>query len=69
MNSDNQARLRAAAPIYVMVNALTSSDKSVTDYRPPPLFGENRREKLSSKLGFDQAKIAALMKQGVIWIS
>lgn len=66
MNSDNQARLRAAAPIYVMVNALTFSDKSVTDYQAPPLFAENTRKIPSSKLGFDQAKIAALMNQGVI---
>jgi crotonobetainyl-CoA:carnitine CoA-transferase CaiB-like acyl-CoA transferase len=47
-------------------NALTFSETPVTDYRAPPLLGENTREVLGERLGFDEAKLAALTKQGVI---
>ncbi len=47
-------------------NALTFSETPITDYRAPPRLGENTREVLSSKLGYDDAKIAALKKLGVL---
>ena len=52
--------------VSLIRNALAFSDTPVTDYRGPPLLAENTREILSSKLGFDEAKIATLMKQGFI---
>jgi crotonobetainyl-CoA:carnitine CoA-transferase CaiB-like acyl-CoA transferase len=47
-------------------NALAFSETPVTDYRAPPLLGENTAEVLSSQLGFDAAKIAALKQRGII---
>jgi crotonobetainyl-CoA:carnitine CoA-transferase CaiB-like acyl-CoA transferase len=47
-------------------NALTFSETPVTEYRAPPLLGENTREILSSELGYDGAKLEALKQQGVI---
>jgi crotonobetainyl-CoA:carnitine CoA-transferase CaiB-like acyl-CoA transferase len=47
-------------------NPLTFSGTPVTDYRAPPLLGENTEEVLAARLGFDAAKIEALKQQGVI---
>ncbi|MGH6677830.1 MAG: CoA transferase, partial [Bradyrhizobium sp.] len=47
-------------------NALTFSGTPVKDYRYPPLLGEHTREVLAGKLGYDEAKIAALKEEGVI---
>jgi crotonobetainyl-CoA:carnitine CoA-transferase CaiB-like acyl-CoA transferase len=47
-------------------NALTFSETPVKDYRYPPLLGEHTSEVLSSKLGYDVAKLEALKQQGVI---
>jgi crotonobetainyl-CoA:carnitine CoA-transferase CaiB-like acyl-CoA transferase len=47
-------------------NPLTFSGTPVTEYRAPPLLGENTREVLGSVLGYDDARLAALKKQGVI---
>jgi crotonobetainyl-CoA:carnitine CoA-transferase CaiB-like acyl-CoA transferase len=47
-------------------NALTFSGTPVKEYRYPPLLGEHTREILSSKLGYDGAKIEGLKKQGII---
>jgi crotonobetainyl-CoA:carnitine CoA-transferase CaiB-like acyl-CoA transferase len=47
-------------------NAITFSGTPVKEYRYPPLLGEHTREVLSSKLGYDEAKIEGLKKQGVI---
>jgi crotonobetainyl-CoA:carnitine CoA-transferase CaiB-like acyl-CoA transferase len=47
-------------------NALTFSETPITEYRAPPLLGENTQEVLGGKLGYDAEKIAALKKQGVI---
>jgi crotonobetainyl-CoA:carnitine CoA-transferase CaiB-like acyl-CoA transferase len=47
-------------------NALTFSGTPVTDYRAPPLLGENTAEVLSGQLGFDAAKIEALKQRGII---
>jgi crotonobetainyl-CoA:carnitine CoA-transferase CaiB-like acyl-CoA transferase len=33
---------------------------------PPPLLGENTREVLASKLGYDEAKLETLKKQRII---
>jgi len=47
-------------------NALTFSGTPVTEYRYPPRLGEHTREILSSKLGYDDAKLGGLKKQVVI---
>jgi len=47
-------------------NALTFSATPVTDYRAPPLLGENTAEVLAGQLGFDAAKIEALKQRGVV---
>jgi len=47
-------------------NALTFSETPVTEYRAPPLLGENTQEVLSEKLGYDAERIDSLKKQGVI---
>jgi len=47
-------------------NALAFSETPVTDYRAPPLLGENTTEVLSGQLGFDAAKIEALKQRGII---
>jgi crotonobetainyl-CoA:carnitine CoA-transferase CaiB-like acyl-CoA transferase len=47
-------------------NPLTFSGTPITDYRAPPLLGENTREVLSSSLGYDDAKLDHLKSQGVI---
>jgi crotonobetainyl-CoA:carnitine CoA-transferase CaiB-like acyl-CoA transferase len=47
-------------------NALTFSGTPVKEYRYPPRLGEHTKEVLSSKLGYDDAKLDALKKQGVI---
>jgi len=37
------------------------------DYRlPPPLLGQHTDEVLSERLGFDDAKLAALRENGII---
>jgi crotonobetainyl-CoA:carnitine CoA-transferase CaiB-like acyl-CoA transferase len=47
-------------------NALTFSETPITEYRAPPLLGENTLDVLGSRLGYDAAKIEDLKKQGVI---
>ncbi|VIO71677.1 CaiB/BaiF CoA transferase family protein [Bradyrhizobium ivorense] len=47
-------------------NALTFSETPITEYRVPPLLGENTQEVLTAKLGYDANKIESLKKQGVI---
>jgi crotonobetainyl-CoA:carnitine CoA-transferase CaiB-like acyl-CoA transferase len=47
-------------------NALTFSGTPVTEYRYPPRLGEHTQDVLSSKLGYDDAKIGELKKAGVI---
>jgi crotonobetainyl-CoA:carnitine CoA-transferase CaiB-like acyl-CoA transferase len=47
-------------------NALSFSETPITEYRAPPLLGENTQEVLGGKLGYDAEKIASLKKQGVI---
>ncbi len=46
-------------------NPLTFSGTPVTEYRAPPLLGENTREILSA-IGYDDGKLETLRKQGVI---
>ena len=47
-------------------NAITFSGTPVTDYRAPPTLGQNTREILTSRLGYDDAKIDALKAQKII---
>jgi crotonobetainyl-CoA:carnitine CoA-transferase CaiB-like acyl-CoA transferase len=47
-------------------NALTFSETPVTEYRAPPLLGEDTEKVLAGRLGFDTAKIAALKQRGVV---
>src|SRR4051794_28703815 len=46
-------------------NALAFSETPITDYRAPPLLGADTQDVLS-RLGYDDAKIAALKQQGVV---
>ena len=57
-----------AAPggVDVIANPVRLSE-TPADYRlPPPLLGQHTDEILSERLGFDDAKLAALRKNGVI---
>jgi crotonobetainyl-CoA:carnitine CoA-transferase CaiB-like acyl-CoA transferase len=47
-------------------NALSFSETPVTDYRAPPLLGEDTQEVLTAKLGYDATKLETLKQQGVI---
>jgi crotonobetainyl-CoA:carnitine CoA-transferase CaiB-like acyl-CoA transferase len=47
-------------------NPITFSETPVREYRAPPLLGQNTREVLASKLGYDEQKLEALKKQGII---
>jgi crotonobetainyl-CoA:carnitine CoA-transferase CaiB-like acyl-CoA transferase len=47
-------------------NPIIFSETPVKDYRAPPLLGENTREVLASKLGYDEAKLETLKKQRII---
>ena len=47
-------------------NPITFSETPVKEYRAPPLLGQDTREVLASKLGYDDAKLAALKKQRII---
>jgi len=47
-------------------NALSLSETPVTEYRAPPLLGEHTSEVLSSRLGYDEAKLAELKAHGAI---
>src|SRR5437660_2042608 len=46
-------------------NPITFSATPVKDYRAPPLLGENTREVLAA-IGYDDAKMEGLKKQGII---
>jgi crotonobetainyl-CoA:carnitine CoA-transferase CaiB-like acyl-CoA transferase len=47
-------------------NALTFFGTPITNYRFPPRLGEHTKEVLSSKLGYDDAKLEALKAQKII---
>jgi crotonobetainyl-CoA:carnitine CoA-transferase CaiB-like acyl-CoA transferase len=47
-------------------NALSFSETPVTEYHAPPLLGEHTGEVLSSRLGYDEAKLAELKARGAI---
>jgi crotonobetainyl-CoA:carnitine CoA-transferase CaiB-like acyl-CoA transferase len=52
--------------VDVIANPVRLSE-TPADYRlPPPLLGQHTDEILSERLGFDDAKLAALRKNGVI---
>jgi crotonobetainyl-CoA:carnitine CoA-transferase CaiB-like acyl-CoA transferase len=46
-------------------NPITFSETPVTDYRAPPLLGADTKEVLA-RIGYDDAKLEALKKQGVV---
>jgi crotonobetainyl-CoA:carnitine CoA-transferase CaiB-like acyl-CoA transferase len=52
--------------LSLMRNPITFSGTPVKDYRAPPLLGQNTREILASRLGYDDAKLDALKKQEII---
>jgi crotonobetainyl-CoA:carnitine CoA-transferase CaiB-like acyl-CoA transferase len=54
------------AALSLIRNPITFSETPVKDYRAPPLLGQNSREILASRLGYDDAKLDALKKQGII---
>lgn len=47
-------------------NALTFSETPITEYRAPPLLGENTLEILASRLGYGAAEIESLKEKGII---
>ena len=47
-------------------NALTFSETPITEYRAPPLLGADTTEILSSRLGYDEGRIAELKAKGAI---
>ena len=47
-------------------NPITFSETPVKEYRAPPLLGEDTKEVLGSKLGYDAAKIETLRKQRIL---
>src|ERR1700741_4880589 len=47
-------------------NALTFSGTPVKEYRYPPKLGEHTKDILSSKLGYDETKLAGLKERGII---
>jgi crotonobetainyl-CoA:carnitine CoA-transferase CaiB-like acyl-CoA transferase len=47
-------------------NPITFSETPVKDYRAPPLLGEDTREVLSARLGYDDAKLDKLKQQRII---
>ncbi|WP_271623604.1 CoA transferase [Bradyrhizobium sp. CCBAU 11430] len=53
-----------APELSLIRNALTFSETPITDYRVPPLLGENTLEVLAGKLGYDDVKIAKLKQRG-----
>jgi crotonobetainyl-CoA:carnitine CoA-transferase CaiB-like acyl-CoA transferase len=52
--------------ISLIRNAISFSETPITEYRAPPLLGENNREVLRSSLGYDEKKLKHLKVQGVI---
>jgi crotonobetainyl-CoA:carnitine CoA-transferase CaiB-like acyl-CoA transferase len=55
-----------APQLSLIRNALAFSETPITDYRAPPLLGENTREVLTSQLGYDASKLDGLRQRGVI---
>ena len=47
-------------------NPITFSETPVKDYHAPPLLGQNTREVLASRLGYDDARLDALKKREII---
>jgi len=47
-------------------NPLTFSGTPVKEYRAPPLLGADTKQVLSSTLGYDDARLDGLKKQGII---
>jgi crotonobetainyl-CoA:carnitine CoA-transferase CaiB-like acyl-CoA transferase len=47
-------------------NALTFSETPITDYRAPPLLGQNTNDVLKAKLGYSDAKLKELAQEKII---
>jgi crotonobetainyl-CoA:carnitine CoA-transferase CaiB-like acyl-CoA transferase len=47
-------------------NPITFSETPVKDYRAPPLLGQDTREVLAKRLGYDEARLEALKQQRII---
>ena len=47
-------------------NPITFSETPVKDYRAPPLLGADTREVLTSELGYDDARLNALKRKGIV---
>ena len=47
-------------------NPITFSDTPVKDYRAPPLLGAEHQGSAGDELGYDDGKLEALKKQGII---
>nr|WP_249787166.1 MULTISPECIES: CoA transferase [unclassified Bradyrhizobium] len=55
-----------APELSLIRNALTLSETPITEYRAPPLLGENTQEVLDDKLAYDEEKITQLKLIGAI---
>ena len=62
----DQGRAPVRAALSLIRNPITFSETPVKDYRAPPLLGQNTREILASRLGYDDAKLDALKKREII---
>ena len=51
---------------WLIRNALTFSGTPITEYRAPPLLGQNTEEVLQSTLGYSEAKLAELRSASII---
>jgi crotonobetainyl-CoA:carnitine CoA-transferase CaiB-like acyl-CoA transferase len=47
-------------------NALTFSETPITEYRAPPLLGQNTNDVLKTKLGYSDTRLAELAKEKII---
>ncbi len=54
------------APINLIGSPIKMSETPVSYRRPPPTLGEHTDEVLSELLGFDEARISALRRRGVV---
>lgn len=53
-------------PIRIIGSPLNFSESRLRDYEPPPMLGQHTDDILKDRLGYDQEKLAALRKDGVI---
>jgi crotonobetainyl-CoA:carnitine CoA-transferase CaiB-like acyl-CoA transferase len=72
---DEQVRLRGMEVkvkhplrdnLSLIRNALTFSETPITEYRAPPLLGQNTNDVLKNKLGYSDARFAELAQEKII---